>query len=434
METALAVAEAVADPGLLARVRLELMMLHTWLGDPDEAREQARIAIDLAEKAGDLQITFWIYWALAIGEGLLGEVEVMDRHIQRCREIAKELRSPLMDLWTSEVLLEHAMAAGEWDTGIALGERAVARARDLGQDALLPRLLVWLSLIYLGRGEIERGRACVDEAWTLSAATAGDMSRVHLVVPAHMGKAAYHLAVEEFDEAIRIGEAGLAIAENTGFIIWAAHRLLPLISEAYAQIHDTGAGLHIEQRMRRYGKKLNTRTGLAWLASYEAIKVWYSGDIERSIPLFRKAAEDLEAVPLIYDAARLRRQLAGRLADLGQRDAALHELRRVHDVFQKIGAEPELKKTRGMFRELDTRPPSISKGLGAEALSQRELEIARLVARRKSNKAIAKELGISPRTVSTHLSNAFQKLEVSSRGELADYAREHSLLSDEAGA
>ena len=432
METALAVAETVADPSLLARVRRELMILHTWLGDTDEAREQGRKAIALSEEAGDRQITFWVYWALAIGEGFLGEVEVMDRHIQRCREIAKELRSPVLDLWTSEVLLEHAMAAGEWDTGIALGERAVARARALGQDALLPRLLVWLSLIYLGRGEIERGRACVDEAWTLSGAATGDNSRVHLVVPAHIGKAAYHHASGEYEEAIRVGEAGLAIAENTGFIIWAAHRLLPLIGEAYLQIHDAEAGLHIEKRMRRYGKKLSTRVGLAWLSAYEAVKIWYRGDIERATVLLRKAAEELEAVPMIYDAARLRRQLAGRLADLGERDAALVELRRVHDVFQKIGAKPELKKTRGMFRELDTRPPSISQGSGAEALSQRELEIARLVARRKSNKAIAKELGISPRTVSTHLSNTFQKLGIGSRGELADYAREHSLLSGEA--
>ena len=127
----------------------------------------------------------------------------------------------------------------------------------------------------------------------------------------------------------------------------------------------------------------------------------------------------------------MRRQLAGRLADLGDREAALEELRQVHDVFQRIGAKPELKKTRGMFRELDTRPPSTSQGSGAEALSQRELEIARLVARRKSNKAIAKELEISPRTVSTHLSNAFQKLGIASRGELADYARDHSLLPEE---
>ena len=249
-----------------------------------------------------------------------------------------------------------------------------------------------------------------------------------------MGKVAYHLAVKEYDEAIRIGEAGLAVAERTGFIIWAAHRLLPLIGEAYVQIHDIEAGLHIEQRMRRYGEKLKTRTGLGWLGAFEAIKVWYAGDIERGIVLMRKAAEDLEAVPMIYDGARLRRQLAGRLADLGDRDAALEELRRIHDVFQRIGAKPELKKTRGMFGELDTRPPSIPKGSGAEALSQREMEIARLVALRKSNKAIAKELGISPRTVSTHLSNTFQKLGIGSRGELADYAREHSLLEGEAKA
>lgn len=433
METALAVAEAVADPGLLARVRRGLMTHHTWLGNIEEVREHGREAITLSQQAGDRQITFWVYWQLAVLEGFLGETEVMDRRIQRCREIAKELRSPVLDLWTSDVLLEHAMAAGEWENGIALGEQAVARARSLGQDALLPRLLVFLSLIYLGRGEIERGRACVDEAWTMSGASSGDHSRVHLVVPAHIGMAAYHVAAGEYEEAIRVGEAGLAIAENTGFIIWAAHRLLPLIGEAYLQIHDAAAGSHIEQRMRRYGKKIGTRTGLAWLSAFEAVKIWYSGDIERATVLLRKAAESLEEVPMIYDAARLRRQLAGRLADLGKKDAALQELRRVHDVFQKIGAQPELKKTRGMFSELNTRPPSISKGTGAAALSQRELEIARLVARRKSNKAIAKELGISPRTVSTHLSNVFQKLEIGSRGELADYAREHSLLSGEAG-
>ena len=433
METALAVAETVADPGLLARVRRGLMILHTWLGDPEKVREHGREAIALSDEAGDRHVTFWVYWQLAIQEGFLGDTQSMDRHIQRCREIAKELRSPVLDLWTQEVLLEHAMAAGEWDTGIALGEQAVAQARSLGQNALLPRLLVFLSLIYLGRGEIERGRACVDEAWKRSGAARDDMSRVHLVIPAHIGKAAYHLAVEEYAEAIRIGEAGLAIAENTGFIIWAAHRLLPTIGEAYLQIHDAAAGHHIEERMRKYGEKAGARTGLAWLSAFEAVKVWYSGDIKRATGLLREAAENLEAVPMIYDAARLRRQLAGRLADLGDREAALEELRRVHETFLRIGAQPELKKTRGMFSELDTRPPSISKGSGAEALSQRELEIARLVARRKSNKAIAKELGISPRTVSTHLSNTFQKLQIASRGELADYVREHNLLSGEAG-
>ena len=45
-----------------------------------------------------------------------------------------------------------------------------------------------------------------------------------------------------------------------------------------------------------------------------------------------------------------------------------------------------------------------------------------------TNKAIGKELGISPRTVSTHLSNIFQKLELGSRAELGDKIRDEGLL------
>ena len=61
-------------------------------------------------------------------------------------------------------------------------------------------------------------------------------------------------------------------------------------------------------------------------------------------------------------------------------------------------------------------------------LTERETDIARLVAERKSNKEIASLLGISARTVTTHVANIFSKLGVSSRGELTDRLR------DQAGA
>ena len=69
-------------------------------------------------------------------------------------------------------------------------------------------------------------------------------------------------------------------------------------------------------------------------------------------------------------------------------------------------------------------------GEGWAGLTPREMEVARLVAARRSNKAIGKALGISPRTVSTHLSNIFRKVEVSSRGELADAFRSEGLADD----
>ncbi len=50
-------------------------------------------------------------------------------------------------------------------------------------------------------------------------------------------------------------------------------------------------------------------------------------------------------------------------------------------------------------------------------LHPRELEVLRLAAKGKRNKEIAKDLGISERTVKAHLKNIFYKLEVESRTE-----------------
>ena len=56
---------------------------------------------------------------------------------------------------------------------------------------------------------------------------------------------------------------------------------------------------------------------------------------------------------------------------------------------------------------------------GHRVLTERELEVARLVVDRKTNAQIAEELFLSPKTVETHIRHLFQKLEVSSRVEVA---------------
>jgi DNA-binding CsgD family transcriptional regulator len=99
-------------------------------------------------------------------------------------------------------------------------------------------------------------------------------------------------------------------------------------------------------------------------------------------------------------------------------------------VFARIGAESELRGARDQLRDLGARPPARVVAEGAGALTGREREIARLVAARKSNKEIGVALGISSRTVSTHLSNVFAKLGVASRGELTDRVREDAALRD----
>jgi DNA-binding CsgD family transcriptional regulator len=147
------------------------------------------------------------------------------------------------------------------------------------------------------------------------------------------------------------------------------------------------------------------------------------GDVPTGILRLREAVARLESIPAIPDAARLRRHVAARLRDHGEREEALKELRLIHDIFVRLGAEQELAKTREQIRELGARPPVKETGQGIQGLSGRELEIARLASEGKSNKTIARSLDISPRTVSTHLSNVFGKLEIASRGELAEVIR-----------
>jgi DNA-binding NarL/FixJ family response regulator len=71
-------------------------------------------------------------------------------------------------------------------------------------------------------------------------------------------------------------------------------------------------------------------------------------------------------------------------------------------------------------------------GPGGE-LSERELEVLRLVALGHTNAEIAAELYVSVRTVETHRAHLQQKLGIKTRADLVRYAREIGLLEEEAG-
>jgi DNA-binding NarL/FixJ family response regulator len=86
------------------------------------------------------------------------------------------------------------------------------------------------------------------------------------------------------------------------------------------------------------------------------------------------------------------------------------------------------------FGRLRTTPLSGSAGgdEGYHDLTAREREVLQLVAHGRSNKEIATELKISERTVKTHVSNIFGKLELTDRTQVALYAHRRGLADIEA--
>ena len=125
-----------------------------------------------------------------------------------------------------------------------------------------------------------------------------------------------------------------------------------------------------------------------------------------------------------FDAA-ISRALAGRaLVAAGERDLGATELEAAAAAFSAFGcarhqatAERELRKL-GRRIHRPSRPGSADE-FGVQSLSERELEVARLIVDRNTNAQIAASLFLSQKTVESHIRNMFRKLAVSSRVELA---------------
>ncbi|MFL5565096.1 MAG: LuxR C-terminal-related transcriptional regulator, partial [Gemmatimonadaceae bacterium] len=403
----------------------------------DLAREHGTKAIAHAEAAGQRMLEWTAHWGMALLAGVSGDAPAVVDHIAASDKLAEQMHSPLLPLWSAELSVQYFSGIGDWDAALETAEHTISLAKSVNQRTLLPRLYVWAGLIYLWRGAGEKAKEYFDLAWKLAGGddpgtVEGVRDRVldvPSIVPAHLGLASYYLAKGEPAEAVRIGEAGLAIADRTGYVVWSLQWLLPIVGEAALTARDFDRAAMHSARMRRDAGRLNHRLGLAYADACDGLLAWFrDDDPRRAVDLLRSSVDQLESIPFPPQAARIRRRLAGALAAVGERDEGRRELRKAHDVLARLGATEELTGTREEMRERGVRPPPKTVSTGAAGLTGREVEIARMVASRKSNKEIGGALQISARTVSTHLSNIFVKLGVGSRGELADFVRQNGLL------
>jgi DNA-binding NarL/FixJ family response regulator len=119
-----------------------------------------------------------------------------------------------------------------------------------------------------------------------------------------------------------------------------------------------------------------------------------------------------------FDLARIQLLYGEHLRRDRHRAASRAQLRAALEGFERLRAEPWAERARGELRASGEtarkRDPST-----IDQLTPQELRIARLVAEGLSNKEIAAQLFLSPRTIHYHLRNVFAKLGITSRTQLA---------------
>ena len=139
------------------------------------------------------------------------------------------------------------------------------------------------------------------------------------------------------------------------------------------------------------------------------------GDAQTALTALRQAERTWRELEAPYESARVRALVGQACRALGDVDTAALELEAVRETFETLGAGPDLAHLG------DARPER-------HGLTDRELEVLRLVAAGKSNREIAGALVISEHTVARHVQNIFGKLGVSSRTAAGAFAFEHRLV------
>jgi DNA-binding CsgD family transcriptional regulator len=183
---------------------------------------------------------------------------------------------------------------------------------------------------------------------------------------------------------------------------------------------DLDAAQASSDELTRIATDLDAPALHAAAAQAAAALAMASGDAGSALHGLRHALTWWQELDAPYEVARLRADLGLVYRRLGDGDGAQLEFEAALEIFERLGAAPDAARVAAL-----AAPPEVGP---CGPLTGREVEVLRLVATGRTNRAIAADLSISEKTVARHLSNIFTKLDLPSRAAATAYAYEHELL------
>ncbi len=305
---------------------------------------------------------------------------------------------------------------GRWD-GLADRIRALA-----GEDETLPeaRLEARGTLAMLQAVTGDRNRAQAQLEAVLDEAVRRGVADGQLSPAAALAR--LYLADGDTDMALTITSSALSTVTRKQMWLWASEVVVVRL-DALAQ---AGNLADADELVAAFAAGLDGKSDMpapeTALVIGRGIVASARGHLDDATAHFAAAALRLSQLPRPYlELLTLERQARVELA-AGDKDRALTRLesvqRRLHEKAAGWDADRIAKLLRSHGVEVARAWRGGRRGYG-NRLSPREQEVARLVAQGLTNRQVAEELFLSPRTVDRHLSAAMRKLGVTSRTALA---------------
>ena len=306
--------------------------------------------------------------------------------------------------WALPRLAVSDIWAGHWSSASAALSEALELARAVGQHVVVAYLLSEQAIVAALRGEEETCRALVAEA--LALAGARRLEYVRLIAGSAL--VSLELALGHAPEALRLSAAP---APLPGLDFWDALDRI----EAAVRAGEPAAAHEALAVFEPWA----AASGSAWAQAIalhgRALLAEEPAEAER---LFAAALERHAGAGRPFERARTELALGEHLRRARRRKEARAHLRAALAGFEALGARLWAERARTELRASGQtarrRDPST-----LDDLTPQELQIAHRVAEGGTNRDIAGQLFLSPRTVDFHLRNIFRKLGISSRMELA---------------
>jgi DNA-binding CsgD family transcriptional regulator len=184
--------------------------------------------------------------------------------------------------------------------------------------------------------------------------------------------------------------------------------------------HDLPAARGAAEELARVASQLDAPFLCAASAQASGVVALEAGDVNAAVELLRDAWTIWQDLDAPYEVARVRALMGLAYRQLGDDDGAQMEFEAAGETFDRLGAAPDAARVAALLTPVSPQ--------SSGSLTGREVEVLRLIATGKTNRAIATELVISEKTVARHVSNIFTKLDLSSRSAATAYAYSHKLL------
>jgi ATP/maltotriose-dependent transcriptional regulator MalT len=442
---------------------LEIAVDGLYREDPTPARDWARRALAAAKRLGDGPLTASAAGVLAHSSAHLGAFDDAEAALAEAAEVVDALPEHELARCLDHAVCKVASTAinlGRCVQGEAYAERALAVALATGQGNVMS-MRWWAGIARTYRGRLAEAADVLDTAIEVARLTGyrEGLARV-LTARAVCATAAGELAdarafAEEAVELLRGGDVSwpwmlanwslASVLAETG----EAERGTEILVDAYGgeaaprvplrgrpELYEVLArcqaacGRHEDAartalRARECADALAIPLYTAAADRAAAAVALEAGDPAAAAEPALRAAEASETTGVVIHVARAR-MLAGRaLAASGETERAIEELTRAATTYAACGAEPRRAEAERELRKLGLRGvhrrtrPGTRDADAIGSLTERELQVARLLVDRRTNAEIAATLFLSKKTVESHVRNLFHKLGVSSRVEVA---------------